>query len=404
VTEKRKEDVAVAGPLEGFRIVDLTAFITGPLATMILADQGAEVIKVEPPGLGDVWRYVGTARGGMSAMFASCNRSKRSMALNLKDPRGRGLLERLVSRADVLVQNFRPGVVERLGIDEARMREVKSDLVYVSITAFGHEGPYARRPAFDPVMQAISGTASVQKNRETGAPQLVQQALVDKVTAQSVAQSITAALLARERGAGGQHLRVSMLDAAIAFLWLDGMANHTILEDDAAVSPPISTAFRTFATGDGHIVVAPITDAQAHALFRVLGREDLIDDPRFAHVEARFRHVDELIAECTRGLQELTTEQILERLAAAEVPCAPVVALGELHEHPQVRVNGTLAETEHPKMGRLREPRPPVRFAATPAEIRRPAPALGEHTDELLAEIGVAPPEIGDLREKGVVG
>lgn len=394
----------MAGPLEGFRIVDLTAYVTGPLGTMILADQGAEVIKVEPPGLGDVWRYVGTARGGMSAMFASCNRSKRSIVLNLKDPRGRELLERLVARADVMVQNFRPGVVERLGIDEARMREIKSDLIYVSITAFGHEGPYAKRPAFEPVVQAMSGSASVQADSETGAPHLVQQALCDKVTSQAVAQSITAALLARERGAGGQHLRVAMLDVAIAFLWLDGMANYTILEDDIPIHPPASGALRTFATSDGHVCFAPITDAQAHGALRALGREDLIDDPRFTHVEARSRHPKEFLATCGAELQKLTTAQAVDRLAAEQVPCGPVVALDELHEHPQVVANGTLAETDHPKMGRLREPRPPVRFGATPAEIRGPAPALGQHTDEILAESGVAPLEIEDLREKGVVG
>jgi crotonobetainyl-CoA:carnitine CoA-transferase CaiB-like acyl-CoA transferase len=394
----------MAGPLEGFRIVDRTACITGPLATMMLADQGAEVIKVEPPGLGDVWRYVGTARGGMSAMFASCNRSKRSIALNLKDPRGRELLELLVRRADVLVQNFRPGVVERLGIDEARMREVKSDLIYVSITAFGHQGPYAKRPAFEPVVQAMSGIASVQADRKTGAPQLVQQALCDKVTSQSVAQSITAALLARERGAGGQHLRVAMLDAAIAFLWLDGMADYTILEDDVPMHPPASGALRTFATLDGHIAFAPITDAQAHGALRALDREDLIDDPRFARVEARSRHPDEFLGMCGAELQKLTTAQAVDRLAAEQVPCGPVVALDELHEHPQVLANGTLAETDHPKMGRLREPRPPVRFVATPAEIRRPAPALGQHTDEVLSESGVSALEIEELRGRGVVG
>jgi crotonobetainyl-CoA:carnitine CoA-transferase CaiB-like acyl-CoA transferase len=228
--------------------------------------------------------------------------------------------------------------------------------------------------------------------------------LCDKVAAQSVAQSITAALLARERGAGGQHLRMAMLDAAIAFLWLDGMANYTILEDDVMLHPPASFAFRTFATLDGHITFAPITDAQAHGAFRALGREDLIDDPRFAHMEARSRHQDEVLGECSAELQKLTTDQAVDRLAAEQVPCGPVVALDELHEHPQVLANGTLAETEHPKMGRLREPRPPVRFATTPAEIRCPAPALGQHTDEVLAECGVAPLEIENLRGKGVVG
>ncbi|MBW2292619.1 MAG: CoA transferase [Deltaproteobacteria bacterium] len=212
------------------------------------------------------------------------------------------------------------------------------------------------------------------------------------------------ALLARERGAGGQHLRVAMLDVAIAFLWLDGMANYTILEDDIPIHPPASGALRTFATSDGHISFAPITDAQAHGALRALGREDLIDDPRFTHVEARSRHPKEFLDTCGAELQKLTTAQAVDRLAAEQVPCGPVVALDELHEHPQVLANGTLAETDHPKMGRLREPRPPVRFGATPAEIRSPAPALGQHTDEILAESGVTPLEIEDLREKGVVG
>jgi formyl-CoA transferase len=170
------------------------------------------------------------------------------------------------------------------------------------------------------------------------------------------------------------------------------------------VHPPISRGFRTHATADGHIVVAPITDAQAHGMFRALGRAELIEDPRFAHVAERFRHLNELIAECGGELAKMTTEQAVERLAAEQVPCGPVVALEELHEHPQVRTNHTLVETEHPTMGRLREPRPPVQFSATPAEIRRPVPRLGEHTDEVLAEIGVAPLEIEDLRGKGVVG
>ena len=196
------------GPLEGYRIIDLTAFITGPLACMILADQGADVIKIEPPGIGDLMRYMGTGRGGTSALFASCNRSKRSVVLNLRESRGRELLERLTADADVFVQNFRPGVVERLGIHEERMRELQPDLIYVSINAFGEVGPYAERPAFDHIVQGLSGVASVQTNPETGEPAFVRQAVCDKVTAYTTAQSITAALLARERGAGGQHLRV----------------------------------------------------------------------------------------------------------------------------------------------------------------------------------------------------
>ncbi|MCZ6712408.1 MAG: CoA transferase, partial [Deltaproteobacteria bacterium] len=272
----------MAGPLEGYRIIDLTAFIAGPLASMILGDQGAQVIKIEPPGAGDVMRYMGTGRGGLSALFASCNRSKRSVVLNLREARGRELLEQLTQDADVFMQNFRPGVVERLGIEEARMRELNPRLIYVSISAFGHEGPYAKRPAFDHIIQAMAGIPAVQADPETGKLCFVRQAMCDKVTAYTAAQSITAALLARERGAGGQHLRLAMLDAAIAFMWPDGMTNHMILEDDVPEHPSLTVAYRMNATADGHVAVAPITDPQVHGLFRAAGREDLIEDPRFA--------------------------------------------------------------------------------------------------------------------------
>ncbi len=394
----------MAGPLKGYRIIDLTAFITGPLATMILADQGAEVIKIEPPGTGDVMRYMGTGRGGASALFASCNRSKRSVVLNLREPRARELLERLATDADVFVQNFRPGVVERLGIHEGRMRELNPNLIYVSINAFGQAGPYAQRPAFDHIVQGLSGVASVQADPETGEPAFVRQAVCDKVTAYTSAQSITAALLARERGAGGQHLRVSMLDSALAFMWPDGMSNHMILEDDVAQQPSLSIAYRMNATRDGHVAAAPITDAQVHGLFRAAGREDLIEDPRFRTVESRFAHLRELIQEVAGELGHLTTEELVERLAAEDVPCGPVLSLDEVPTHPQVRANDTLVEIVDPKLGRLRQPRPPARFDATPAEIQGPSPALGAHTDEVLQTLGLSSAEIGDLRAKGVVG
>jgi len=226
------------GPLHGYRVIECTTTITGPFASMILADQGADVIKVEAPGIGDVVRMLGTARGGMSALFALLNRSKRSVVLNLREERGRDLLRRLVAGADVFIQNFRPGVVERVGIDEPSLREVREDLIYVSISAFGTRGPYARKPGYDHIVQGIAGVAAVQRDPETGRPVHVRHTLCDKVTALTAAQGITAALLARERGEGGQHLRMNMLDASIAFLWPDGGANATILERRTATTAP----------------------------------------------------------------------------------------------------------------------------------------------------------------------
>lgn len=389
------------GPLDGFRIVDCTAMITGPLATMILADQGAEVIKIEPPGIGDVMRQLGTARGGMSAFFAGCNRSKRSVVLDLRDVRGRELLKRLVAEADVFAQNFRPGVVERLGLDEPALRAVRADLVYVSVNAFGETGPFADRPAYDHIVQGMSGMAAVQG---VGAPAYVRNTVCDKVTAYTAAQAITAALLARARGHGGQHVRLSMLDASLAFLWPDGMTNHTILEEDVVLRPPISTGYVMVQAQDGMVSIAMVTDAQWYGLFRAIERPDLIEDPRFATAAARSQNLPALIAETGGGKVDMKVDEAIERLAAEDVPCGPVLSLEAIPEHPQVLASASLATSLHPHMGRIREPRPPVRFEATPAAIRRPAPALGEHTGAVLGELGLDAAEIANLRAQGVVG
>lgn len=392
------------GPLEGYRIIDLTAIATGPLATMMLADQGADVIKVEPPGIGDVMRFLGTSRGGLSVLWANCNRSKRSIVLNLREERGCAILSDLVAGADVFVQNFRPGVIERLGIDEPALRRVQPDLIYVSISAFGPTGPYAKKPAYDNIIQGIAGAAAVQADPETGRPENIRTIFCDKLTAQLVAQGITAALLARERGNGGQHLRVSMLDAAIAFLWPDCGANETVLEKDVNVQPLLSATYRVREAADGYFTAAGITDAQVHGIFRAAGRAELITDPRFATAEARMRNLEALLAEFSDERLDMTRAEMLEALAAEDVPCGPVyTSMAEVLSDPQVVASETFLESCHPQLGRIREPRPPVRFEGTPAAIQRPAPALGQHTDEILEELGMSAEEIADLRGRGVV-
>jgi crotonobetainyl-CoA:carnitine CoA-transferase CaiB-like acyl-CoA transferase len=393
----------VTAPLAGIRVLDVSAMITGPLATMQLADLGAEVVKVEPPGTGDILRLVGTNRGGMSAFFATLNRGKRSMVVDLREERGREIVRRLARDADVFVQNFRPGVIERLGLDEGRLRAEREDLIYVSISAFGATGPLASRPAYDHVIQGMTGSAYIQAALPGAGPEYVRNAWCDKITSYTATQSIIAALFARERGAGGQHLQISMLDAAISFLWPDGMSNHTILEDDVTVLPPISASYRHVVTRDGFISIAAITDAQWHGIFRAVDRPELVEDPRFATAVARSENLLALLEELGGGKIDMSSAEALERLRAEDVPCGPILAPEEVHRDPQVIASGTLVESVHPQLGRMREPRPPALFGATPAAIRGPAPALGADTDAILGELGLAAGEAADLRAKGIV-
>jgi crotonobetainyl-CoA:carnitine CoA-transferase CaiB-like acyl-CoA transferase len=371
---------------------------------MILGDQGADVIKIEPPGLGDVMRWLGTNKGGISTLWALTNRSKRSVVLNLREARARELLLALVARADVFVQNFRPGVVERLGLDEPTLRVLRPGLIYVSISAFGASGPYAHKPAYDHILQGIAGFAGVQGNPQTGRPEHVKNAICDKLTALVVAQGITAALLARERGMGAQHVRTNMLDAAISVLWPDGGANETLLDPAVPRLPTLGATYRVSDAADGYYAVAAITDAQMHGLFRAMGRLDLVADARFATTGARMQNMAALITELGDEPTQKTVGEVLAALEAEDVPCGPVWPIARVPDDPQVRANGTFVESDHPHMGRLREPRPPLNFERTPAAIARPAPALGEHTDEVLGELGIPPGEIARLRAAGVVG
>lgn len=391
------------GPLSGIRVVDLTAMASGPFATALLGDQGADVIKVEPPGSGDLMRRIGNSRAGLSAVFVNLNRSKRSVVLNLRDPRGVALLEKLAASADVFVQNFRPGVAERMGIGPERLRAANPDLVYVSITGFGETGPDASRRVYDSVMQAYAGFAAHQADPETDEPEFIRNIVCDKSTALTTAQAITAALLARARGSGGQHLEISMLHASIAFLWPDGMQNYTWLDDASA--PPMGRgslpAIRR--TADGHVAITTIGDAEYRGLCRALGRPDLQDDPRFAEAGARARNFGALHEIVTGLVATMPTDALAERLQAEDVPHAVVTPLDRLHEHPQVVANRLLREDVHPLAGPMRSPEPVGTFGGTPLEIERLAPTLGQHTDEVLAELGVDTAEIAALRSDEVV-
>ena len=396
----------MAGPLQGIRIVDATSMIAGPMATMILGDQGAEVIKVENPRSGDHSRQVAGRRAGWSASFLQNNRSKRSVALDLKREEGMAALRAILATADVFVQNWRPGVADRLGLSEAEVRAIRPDIVYVSIAGFGFEGDWATRPVYDPLVQALSGLAAVQ-GQGRGRPHLVRTIVPDKVTAIQAAQAITAALLARALTGRGDHVRLSMLDTVVAFLFASDFSGQTFVDDEAHErtweedSAGQDYVELIYETADGFMAVSAHTDATWAGLSRAVGRPDWLEDARFATVESREMNKSARLALTQEALREDTTARWMERLHAEDVPCAPVLRRSEVLDHPQVAANGTILRVDHPGAGPIRAARHPARFDAFVPDPPTPARALGADTRAVLAEAGLDGNSIAALLASG---
>lgn len=388
------------GPLHGYRVIDLTSMISGPLATMILADQGADVIKVENPNGGDHTRAANNRRNGFSASFLNNNRNKRSVALDLRDPTAKDVLKRLIATADVFIQNFRPGVAERMGFGEAAVRSIKPDVIYVSICGFGETGPYAGKPVYDPLVQGMSGLATIQAGSDTDRPRLVRTIVPDKLTAVMASQAITAALLARERTGQGQHVRLSMLDSVIAFLWASDMGSQTFVGDELPQQEAASFIDLIYETSTDYISAAVQTNKEWLALTRALNKPEWLDDPRFKTPALRQRNINERLTMTQEVLRTRPAGEWLERLTREGVPCAPVLTRSAMIRDPQVRANGIVVETEHAEAGLLRQAQPAARFSVTPATIRHGGPALGEHTEAVLSELGYSAAEIAALRTK----
>lgn len=385
-------------PFAGLRVVDFTSYFTGPLATALLADQGAEVIKVESAPVGDLMRLFGTSRDGKAATFESVNHTKRSIALNLKDESGAAVARKLISSADVVVENFRPGVAERLGLDYASCCELSPEIICLSISGYGDQGPYGGMPAFDTVMQGHTGICFGQ-----GAdlePDFIRQAVVDKVTALYAAQAVSTALYARAMGKGGDHIKLSMYDAALSFFWPDGMNEYTFLDGEVRSAPPAGSLYTMQKTKDGYVVASPITNEQFWGFCRALGREEMIDDPRIDNLQKRVEQRP-IILDIRSSCLNFTTEELCRRLLAEDVPHGPILSREDVVTDPQFAYANM--QEYGPEGARTRIAAAPVRSARAPITPLFPAPHAGQHSRDVLGELGYEQGEVEALIESGAV-
>ncbi len=393
----------MSGPLERLRVVDCSAIIAGPAATAFLATYGADVVKLEPLE-GDALRTYPSTLPGLSRYFLGINRGKRSLAVNLKHPDGLAIVRQLVRAADVFVESFRPGVAARLGLDDGTLRAENARLIYCSVSAFGQTGPLAERPGLDPVVQSYGGLAWEQGAAAEGAPELVRGSLVDYYTGSLAVSGILLALIARGRTGTGQRIETSLLDGVLAMqagraFWAEATEPPEAVRD--LLGDRVS---RIYPTRDGHLYLYVELPKFWTGLCRTLGLDAWLDDPRLQTMVGRHTHKAELVRAISERLAPRTAAEWEARFAEADVPCTRVRSVPEILVDPQALQNGTLATIQHPALGPVRMLGVPVRLTDTPGAPAGPPPAVGEHTDEILAEAGVSVEEIARLRRAGAVG
>jgi crotonobetainyl-CoA:carnitine CoA-transferase CaiB-like acyl-CoA transferase len=390
-------------PLAGFRILDLSAVYSGPMAAALLSDQGAEVIKVESPG-GDISRKIGTVKGDISATFVAMNRGKRSIVLDLKVEAGKAVLRDLIKKSDVVMENFRPGVMAKLGFDRDTLMALNPRLIYLSITGFGQDGPYTESRVYDAIIQAVSGMCASHLEKPGLEPGLVATTICDKLTSMTAAQAITTALLARERDGRGRVVELSMLDTALAFNWPDAMYNHMWLDNPPPSMPEAGLTLRPYRTKDGYLAqMAPQQD-EFIAICKGLGTPELADDPRFSTLPARSRHPQELRAILEPLFAKFNTDELLARMMKADAPVGKVNLKPEVMTDPQVMHNRALVEIDQGELGRVRVARAAARFDALDLPVPKAAPHLGEHGEIVLKELGYDKAQIESLIQAGVLG
>ncbi len=392
-------------PLSGIRVVDLTRVMAGPFCTMLLGDLGADVVKIERPGTGDDTRSWGPPFiNGISAYYLCVNRNKRSVTLDLKHPAGQEILWRLIERADVLVENFSPGTIERLGFGYERVRKRRPEIVYCSISGFGQTGPGKDRTAYDQIVQGMSGLMSVTGFPD-GEPTRFGVPIADIGAGMFAAYAIVAALFHRLRTGEGQYIDTSMLGGQVALLTYQAGIYFATGEAPKRTgnAHPIVAPYQTFHTGDGYVNIAAGNDAMFARLCRALGLDHLADDPRFATNASRITNLPALVAAIEGALAKYRTAEVVALLDAAEVPCGPIYTVPEVFADPQVQHLELHQRVPHPVLGEVDQLGFPYRFSTSPASIRRHPPLLGEHTEEVLAELGVSLAEVAELRRSGAV-
>lgn len=379
-------EATLTQPLTGIKVVEFSTMITASLATMMFAQQGADVIKVEPPGIGDPMRWLGSQKAGISGLFHNCNRAKRSITLDLKSDDGVARARQLCLAADIVIHNYRPGVMDRLGLGSEALRKEHPELIYCAITGFGHEGPLAGRPAYDHVMQAMAGFMTLQGHPDGFA--YVKTLICDKVTAYTAAQAITAALFARERIGVGQHIDLSMFESCVAFLWPDAGMHLTLKADDVTHGAPFADYYQLpLRSTDGAIAYAAMTDAHWDAVFDIVGRGDLKTEEKYKGMANRSVHMAELAAIIASEKPDLTSAEMVAGLAEQDVPAAPCLALEDLPAHQQAIAIGIFEQADHPLLGPIQHVTAPARFDGRKLEDCGPSPALGEHSEDILAEL-----------------
>ena len=389
-------------PLKGIKVLEFSNMITCSLAAMTMASQGAEVIKVEPPEGGDKMRRLGTQKNGVSGFFHNCNRGKRSLAIDLKSSAGVKAVKQLASESDILMHNYRPGIMDKLNIGSNTLRELNPKLIFIAVSGFGTQGPMANLPAFDHVIQGFAGFTDLQSSDEKSFD-YIKTFICDKVTAYTVCQAATAALYARTHTKSGQHIDISMLHACLSFMWPDGMMHRTLKDDDRIEMSPGSDYFQTINYSDGGVAVAALTDEHYEVLLPMLGYPELVGTPIFASIASRMTNMKEVMRTHKEPKKDIGVEKAIEILTAADIPCSPCTKRDNIETVEQIKAISALETYVTKAMGKLTVTTPPIQFDGKLTSHPEPSPLLGEHSKEILQELGWGNSEIAELIDTGNV-